>query len=294
MGRFAGQDELFKAAASNGVDFLSTHIQLPAETSAVSASSPHAPSSLSDSPLDKEDLNALEDEDGRSLLHVACAAGHLQAADFLLRAGADFLKADEGHWTPLLSAASAGHLGVVKALIEAAEKASHEEGLSISEAADQQASTEVVKELLEARTPSGGTALTTAAAKGHTAVVEALLDAGANIEATDNYGRTALSKAVVASKEATVEALMRRGASLRVQEKFTGDNLLHLAVNSEHADLCLLLMRNDPDLRFQKNREGVTPFEAGRGPFLKHLANLFEAEKGENAEDATAAGSKED
>nr|CEL70445.1 TPA: ankyrin repeat-containing protein [Neospora caninum Liverpool] len=301
MARFAGRDELFKAAASNDVDFLTSHVQLPSDPAspssshASSASSPGTElasaegqkTSQSGKKLDAEDLNALEDEDGRSLLHVACAAGHLQAVECLLRAGAGFLKADEGGWTPLLSASSAGHLPVVEALIEAART---RQASGPAAQADLQPNREIVKELLEAKTPSGGTALTTAAAKGHKAVVEALLDAGAEIEATDNYGRTALSKAVVASKEAVVEVLMHRGASVQVHEKFTGDNLLHLAV---HADLCLLLMRTDPELRFQKNREGVTPFEAGRAPFLKHVATLYEEERGENAEGSATTDLKE-
>lgn len=42
-----------------------------------------------------EEIARLENEDGRSLLHVAAAAGHLEAVEFLLRAGADLLKADE-------------------------------------------------------------------------------------------------------------------------------------------------------------------------------------------------------
>ncbi|CBZ55703.1 hypothetical protein NCLIV_061280 [Neospora caninum Liverpool] len=377
MARFAGRDELFKAAASNDVDFLTSHVQLPSDPAspssshASSASSPGTElasaegqkTSQSGKKLDAEDLNALEDEDGRSLLHVACAAGHLQAVECLLRAGAGFLKADEGSssdvfpwflfflleggWTPLLSASSAGHLPVVEALIEAART---RQASGPAAQADLQPNREIVKELLEAKTPSGGTALTTAAAKGHKAVVEALLDAGAEIEATDNYGRTALSKAVVASKEAVVEVLMHRGASVQVCVDLAGferacvafllrqkcsetvptpcvetgqtgreaaftvrESIEHTAMVCAvsrslnrasllrrgqrglrgHADLCLLLMRTDPELRFQKNREGVTPFEAGRAPFLKHVATLYEEERGENAEGSATTDLKE-
>ncbi|PFH37532.1 ankyrin repeat-containing protein [Besnoitia besnoiti] len=289
MAGFAGKDELFKAAASGDVEFLSSHIQLqplasaeataPRDSASVQEGSDggRSPSvAASERRLDAKDLHSLEDEDGRSLLHVASAAGRHDAVEFLLRAGANASKADEGQWTPLLSAASAGHLAVVKALLQAA-------GSRREDAA-------AVEAFLEARTPSGGTALATAAAKGHTAVVEALLDAGANIDARDSYGRTAVSKAVAASRESTAELLITRGASLKVQEAFTGDNVLHLAVNSENADLCLLLMKKDPELRFQKNKDGVTPFEAGRGPFLKHLAMLYEEEQGDGAESSEAQG----
>ncbi|PHJ19284.1 ankyrin repeat-containing protein [Cystoisospora suis] len=297
-----GKEDLFNAAASNDVAFLSSRIEIPTPADkegcrSVPASSPSTcchPGVSARDEANREDtreqeleagkrwtaegIRSLEDEDGRSLLHVAAAAGHLEAVDFLLRAGVDLLKADEGEWTPLHSAASGGHLPVVRALISAAQQQQKSEWGSSGSSGDKR---DVLRELLEAKTPSGTTALTIAAAKGSgTPVVEALLDAGADTEATDNYGRTALSRAVAASNETVVDLLLTRGANVTVEEKFTGENLLHLAVNAENADLCLLLMRKDPSLKFKKNREGVTAFEAGRTPFLKHLAYLYEEENG--------------
>lgn len=80
-----------------------------------------------------------QDDDGRSLLHWACVSGQQNIVEFLLEHRAEvcvcacvyalcligFLKSrmqvntrDEGGFSPLISAASAGRLEIVKLLIE--------------------------------------------------------------------------------------------------------------------------------------------------------------------------------
>ena len=59
----------------------------------------------------------------------------------------------------------------------------------------------------------GATALSLAALGGHVDCVNALLEAGADMEARDKYELTALSAAAVAGHESVLKALLARGAA---------------------------------------------------------------------------------
>lgn len=119
LGVFLSNADCFSTQASNDVAFLSSRIDIP--TTADTEGCRPLPSSSSstcchpgvnareeangEDTREKElktgkrwtaeGIRSLEDEDGRSLLHVAAAAGHLEAVELFLRAGVDLLKADE-------------------------------------------------------------------------------------------------------------------------------------------------------------------------------------------------------
>ncbi|GMF25992.1 unnamed protein product [Phytophthora fragariaefolia] len=60
----------------------------------------------------------VKDEDQRTPLHWACATGRLDVAEFLLEhAQAAGNVQDDSGWTPLMSAASAGHGDIVSLLL---------------------------------------------------------------------------------------------------------------------------------------------------------------------------------
>lgn len=80
--------------------------------------------------------------------------------------------------------------------------------------ADDQASFSAIAPLSpNSQTPIGETPLQIAAIRGDTAAIEALLDAGAEINTPGEYGHTALHEAVGQGRGAAVSILLARGAS---------------------------------------------------------------------------------
>ena len=130
----------------------------------------------------------------RTLLHFACAAGCVEVVSSLLRIGADPNTQDRGGHTPLYcvgnECASETGPSIVRMLVRAG--------------ADVNASTGVTR----------ATALHMAARRGYTAVIEALLDCGAAIEARDAKGDTPLQRATNCRRHAAVQLLLARGVAI--------------------------------------------------------------------------------
>ena len=114
-------------------------------------------------------------EEGQTALHLAARGGHLKTVGLLIGAGADVNARDANDWTPLFKAAynhelDTGYPLVVKALVDA--------GADVN-----------------ARIFYGLTPLMLAAGGGEAAVCEVLLNAGADVKATNDGGRSALAMA---------------------------------------------------------------------------------------------------
>jgi ankyrin repeat protein len=158
-----------------------------------------------------------------SELIEAARAGDLDKTRSLLTAGAAIDTRDETGRTPLMLAAHAGNRSLVAALLAA--------GADVDASAD-----------------GGWTAISLAvynaeAKRGFADVVQALVDAGANIEAPIGYGVRPLMLAAGYGETAVVEVLLNAGADvlakneggytalMMVKQKFYVDviNLLHEA-----------------------------------------------------------------
>lgn len=88
----------------------------------------------------------------------------------------------------------------------------------------------------------GWTALTTAASHGHTAYVELLLDAGADIEIKDPWdGRTALMAASLNGHSEAIRLLLKRGASPNATNCYKRTALIWAAEHA-HVDAVKLLL----------------------------------------------------
>jgi ankyrin repeat protein len=117
------------------------------------------------------DVNS-RDNEGATLLMLACHAGNLPMVLALIGAGADVNASDERGWTPLMKAAynaelDRGFVDVAQALIDSGAN-------------------------VEAPISYGIRPLMLAAGYGETAVVETLLRSGADVIARNDGGLTAL------------------------------------------------------------------------------------------------------
>lgn len=113
-------------------------------------------------------------DDGESLLSLACSAGYYELAQVLLAMSAQVEdRGQKNDCTPLMEAASAGHVDIIKLLI--------------SHNAD-----------VNAQSSTGNTPLMYACAGGHVRAVKELLASGANVEDHNENGHTPLMEAASA------------------------------------------------------------------------------------------------
>ncbi|KAG2425842.1 hypothetical protein HXX76_013466 [Chlamydomonas incerta] len=154
-------------------------------------------------------LAACDQNFGISLLHHAATEGKVEALNALIKLGANLTAQDRDGDTPLHAAAAAGELGALKALLAAAPAGAKE-----------------VKNKL-GLTPLHSTAQDSGARE----VVQALLDAGVNKDATTTEGDTALHLAAKAKHLEAVRALLAAGAA-KVHSK-GGHTAVHRAVEGE-------------------------------------------------------------
>lgn len=100
-----------------------------------------------------------------------------------------------------------------------------------------------------------------AAAKGDTAIIEMLLEAGANVDARDSAGRTPLMWAVAKGREAACEAILKKTlpGDLNVRD-LLGRNALHWAVSKARFKIAqsLIAKGGNDTIRAQDNA-GNTP-----------------------------------
>jgi len=139
------------------------------------------------------DLGVRNDR-GHSLLHLAATRGHCAILRRLLEAGADLLsvtEADSEGLTPLTSS-------IIGDQAEAAALLIAYSGPGILEAVDS----------------SGRSAMDIAIYQGSTAMVELLLDSGANMERMDKRGIKPLDRVIGHGNSSIVSVFLRKGAKL--------------------------------------------------------------------------------
>ena len=127
-----------------------------------------------------------------------------------------------------------------------------------------------------------------AARKGDTAVVQELLDAGADVNATDKHGGTALMMAAVNGHTDTVQVLLDAGADINMKHGF-GKSAKMLAAEKGHSEVVELLeaeklrhkfivIVGGPRITHELSKE--LGFDAGFGPkkFAEDVASYFSQE----------------
>lgn len=242
------------------------------------------------------DPNARDDR-GLTVLHFGAWNSNPVVTSHLLEAGANPRARDNEGYTPLHYAARwSGNRRVVGSLLEAGADplAEANDGRTpLHSGLRYRTDRGVVSALLDAGAADGLTPLQLAALVGDTAEVAALLNEGADPNATDLYGWNALHFAVSLSRAAVVGALLGAGADPNLATP-SGATALHLA--APHADAAVVASLVDyganPAAR-ELDAGGMTPLDdavrygEGRERVVARLlragANPGSADAGDNA-----------
>jgi ankyrin repeat protein len=192
-------------------------------------------------------LQELEERDNkeRTALHWAAFGGYNEVVAILMDKGAQAGIRDANDVTPLMWAASRGHLGVVQLIVQ------HTGGQG-----------------LDATDKCDKTALHWAAEGGHEAVVTFLLSQGAQATNANRYGMTPFIEAADGGHVGVLQLLLElQGGQGLDQRDDEGNTALHWAVRGGHAEAAALLLRNGAEASIRDER-GMTPLmwvgESGR------------------------------
>ncbi|XP_071482918.1 ankyrin repeat and KH domain-containing protein mask-like, partial [Diadema antillarum] len=144
-------------------------------------------------------------EEGESLLSLACSGGYFELAHVLLKMNANVEdRGSKGDCTPLMEAASAGHVDLVKLLLEYGADTN-------------------------AQSSAGNTPLMYACNGGHEEIVKLLLDQGANIEDHNENGHTPLMEAASSGHVNIAKILLEKGAGINTHSNEFKESALTLA-----------------------------------------------------------------
>ena len=168
----------------------------------------------------KPNLN-VRDRHGRTPLMVAAHFNRLRAAQVLIKAGANLDAFEKQRYDAVTIAAVANHEAMLKLLLRSGAKSG------------------------QVTSPYDGTALIAAAHQGHVGVVKALIAAKAPLDHVNNLGWTALIEAIVlgdggARHTAIVAALIKAGANLNIPDR-QGVRPLTLARRRGYRNIVALL-----------------------------------------------------
>ncbi|PKS11382.1 hypothetical protein jhhlp_003145 [Lomentospora prolificans] len=105
----------------------------------------------------------------------------------------------------------------------------------------------------------GRSAISWAAGGGHVAVLQRLLEAGAQVDAKDNDGSTPLHLASRNGYDTIVQQLLKAGAQVDAKRKFGGSTPLHLASRHGHDTIVQQLLKAGAQVDVKDNDDGSTP-----------------------------------
>ena len=122
----------------------------------------------------------------------------------------------------------------------------------------------------------GSTAIVRACEGGHTVIVQALLDSGANVESEDQYGNNTLKTAVMTGHLATALALLDAGADIDAKDWVDENTALTWASDNGHTATVKMLLDAGADID-AKDSEGSTAIDLARVEGHSDVVALLEA-----------------
>jgi len=168
------------------------------------------------------DIQAQENLQELTKLHMACRKGDKDVVKFLISKGAEVDRKNSSGQTPLWLAANYGHREIVELLInkgaDIKEVSSKRSGHNPLYIAARNGHREIVELLINkgadvnSRTRDGSTPLHIATLNGHIETAKLLVEKGADVNAKSDDGSTALSLAEKTSDTEIIELLKRHGA----------------------------------------------------------------------------------
>lgn len=194
----------------------------------------------------------------------ACGKGYTSLARLIFQKFVHMDDEMEQKSSGLLEASKSGHMETVKWLVGQGVNFVTNSGRAPLSSAAEKGHAAIVKMLLENGAPvevKGGrykqAPLSLGARKGHIAVVQLLVEEGADIDTKDDNGKTALSWAAQWGYTAIVQLLLGKGAAVDVRDS-KGRTPLSWAAYNGHADIVRLLLEKGAAVDV-KDTKGDTP-----------------------------------
>ena len=194
------------------------------------------------------DVNARDDQDGRTILMHAVWFGQLDVMRILIDKGADINAKNKKGVTALILATDKGNAELVRFLLDNGADVNAKDSLgytALIKAAGR--GLENIMSILlskgadvNAATHDGYAALSYAAGSGHTDIVKTLIDNGADVNAKSSIGYTALMSAATSGRVDVVKVLADKGADVSAKSS-SGDTALSRASKYGHPDVANLL-----------------------------------------------------
>ncbi len=124
--------------------------------------------------------------------------------------------------------------------------------------------------------PNGDAPLIMAAYKGYSAIVEILLQAGADVTAVDpGMKATALHAAAYAGRTEAARLLIDYGIDIDAQGPYNGYTALHDAIWQNNVETAEVIIAAGPDLSIENN-DGQTPLAMAQARGRRQIAALLQ------------------
>ncbi|XP_055588849.1 kinase D-interacting substrate of 220 kDa B isoform X2 [Uranotaenia lowii] len=220
------------------------------------------------------------DENGTTVLMLACGRGATNFVKELIARGADVQAQDLDNWSPLLFAAKAGHIDIVEILLDNGAEIEHRDmgGWTALMWSSYKGHTAIVSLLIqrEADVQAHGNyhlnPLLWASGRGHTEIVKLLINTGgAKPNVGDKYGTTPLVWACRKGNAEIVDVLLKAGANVDTAGMYSWTPLL-VAVSGGHQECVSLLLERKPNVN-ALDKDGMTALSIACREGLTEIAS---------------------